>query len=90
MKDSDGQDECKEEPVGHVNVRLFPPHDRAEIDEEVSDPDDSEPDVDIPFRLGIFLGLGDAKEIAGAGDGDEKIRVLPSRADFLGGIVARA
>ena len=29
--------------------------------------------IRVPFRLGIFLGLGDAEQIAGAGDQDEEI-----------------
>ena len=29
--------------------------------------------VRVPFRLGVFLGLGNAEQIAGAGDQDEEI-----------------
>ena len=52
---------------------LGPPHDGAEIDEQIHDPHDGKPKVGVPFRFGIFLGLRDANQIAGAGDDDEKI-----------------
>ena len=66
-----GDDEGEEEPVGDVDMRFFPAQDRAAVDQQVDHPDDGEPDIDIPFRLGIFLALGDAHDIAGAGQHDE-------------------
>jgi hypothetical protein len=47
-------------------VRLLALHDRAEEDREVGDPDDGQPEVDVPFGLGVFLALGDAEQVAGA------------------------
>ncbi len=69
----DGDDEGEIEPVGDVDVRLLAPHDGAEIDQQIDDPDDGQPEVGVPFRLGIFLRLGDAEQIAGAGDDDEEV-----------------
>ena len=73
MQHRDGQDEGEIEPVGDVDVRLGAPHDGAEKNQEVDDPDDGEPQVGVPLRLGVFLGLGDAEQIAGAGNDDEEI-----------------
>ena len=73
MQHRDREDEGEIEPVGDVDVRLAAPHDGAEKDQEVDDPDDREPQIGVPFRLGIFLRLGDAEQIAGAGDDDEEI-----------------
>ena len=49
------------------------PHDGAEEDQEIGHPHDGQPQVGVPFRLGIFLRLGDAEQIAGAGDDDEEV-----------------
>lgn len=38
-----------------------------------SDPDDGQPEIGIPFGLGIFPGLGNPHEIAGAGNDDEQV-----------------
>ena len=73
MQHRNRQDEGEIEPVGDVDVRLAAPHDGAEKDQEVDDPDDREPEVGIPLRLGVFLRLGDAEQIAGAGDDNEEI-----------------
>ena len=45
----------------------------AEIEQEVDDPDDDQPDVRVPFRLGMLLGLGDAEEIGGRGENAEQV-----------------
>ena len=73
MQHRDGQDEGEIEPVGDIDVRLGAPHDGAEEDQQIDDPDDGQPEIGVPFRLGIFLRLGDAEQIAGAGDHDEEI-----------------
>ena len=73
MQHRDGDDEGEVEPVGDVDVRLVAPHDGAEEDQQVGDPDDREPQVGVPFGLGVFLRLGDAEQIAGAGDHDEEV-----------------
>ena len=36
---------------------------RADEDREIGDPDDGQPDVDIPFGLGIFARAGDAEQV---------------------------
>ncbi|MNU53588.1 hypothetical protein D3C71_426230 [compost metagenome] len=54
-------------------MRLLAHEDRAEEDDEIGDPDDGQPDIDIPFRLRIFLALGDTEQIAGCRHDDEKL-----------------
>ena len=54
-------------------MRLAALGERADEDEEINHPDDGEPKIDIPFRLGIFLRLGDAHQIAGGGEHDEQL-----------------
>ena len=61
------QDERHVVPVGDVDVRFLPPCQRADVDQEIGDPDDHQQDVGIPFRLGIFLGLGEAHQVAARG-----------------------
>ena len=73
MQHRDGENEGKIEPVGDVDVRLGAPHDGAKKDQEINHPHDRQEQVGIPFRLGIFLGLRDAEQIARAGDDDEEI-----------------
>jgi hypothetical protein len=69
----DRHDEGKVEPVRHIDVRLLAPHQRAQEDEQVDDPDDRQPDVRVPFRLGVFASLGHAHQIASRGDDDEEV-----------------
>ena len=73
MQHRDGDDEGEIEPVGDVDVRLGAPHDGAEEDQQIGHPDDGQPEIGVPFRLGVFLRLRDAEQIAGAGDDDEEI-----------------
>ena len=40
---------------------------------QVGDPHDGQPQIHVPFRLGVFLRLGDAEEIAGRGEHDEDL-----------------
>ena len=60
----DGDDEGQVEPVGDVDVRLLAPQQRAEEDDQIGDPDEGQPEVDIPFGLGILAALADAQDIA--------------------------
>ncbi len=69
----DGHDEGEIEPVRHIDMRLDPLHDRAEEDQQISDPDGDQEKVGVPFGFGIFLRMGDAEQIAGRGDDDEEI-----------------
>src|SRR5664279_1134846 len=54
-------------------MRLGSPHDGAEKYQEVSHPYDGQPEIGIPFGLGIFFRLGDAEQVTGTGNDDEKI-----------------
>ena len=67
------QDERQVEPVRHIDVRFAALDDGADKDRQIGDPDDGQPDVDIPFGLGIFARLGDAHDIAGGGQHDEQL-----------------
>src|SRR6185312_13137812 len=73
MEHRNGQYECQVEPVGDVDVRLLAPHDGAKKDQEISHPDDGQPEIGVPLWLRIFLRLGNSKNISGAGDDDEEI-----------------
>ena len=73
MQHRDREDEGEVEPVGDENMRLLAAEDRAEEHQKVDDPDDRQPEVGVPLGLRIFLALGDAEQIAGAGDEDEEI-----------------
>src|SRR3546814_12810585 len=48
-------------PVGHINMTDATACQCAEEDGAVADPDNGNENVDPPFRLGIFLALGDAE-----------------------------
>ena len=52
---------------------LLAAHDGADKDDEISDPDNGEPDVDVPFRFGVFLRLGDTEQVAGCRQYDEQL-----------------
>jgi hypothetical protein len=54
-------------------MRLLAANDGAEEDQEISHPHDGQPEIGVPFRLGIFLRLSDAEQIAGAGNENEEI-----------------
>ena len=66
-------DHREEEPVRHVNVRLLAFHERADEDEQIGDPDDGQPQVDIPLGLRIFAALRDAEHVARRGHDQEKL-----------------
>ena len=73
MQHRDREDEGEVEPVGDENMRLLAAEHRAEEHQEVDDPDHRQPEVGAPLGLRIFLALGDAEQVAGAGDQDEDI-----------------
>ena len=54
-------------------MRLLPLGERSDKDEEVDDPNNGEPQVDIPLRLRILLGLRDAEDVARSGKHNEKL-----------------
>ena len=70
MQHRDRQDEGEIEPVRHEDVGLLAAEDGAEEHQQIGDPDDGEPQVGVPFRLGVFLALGDAEQVACSGDQD--------------------
>jgi 23S rRNA (cytosine1962-C5)-methyltransferase len=51
----DGDDERQIEPVRDVDMLFLALPDRAEEDEEVDHPDQREPEIGVPRRLGVFL-----------------------------------
>jgi hypothetical protein len=67
------QDEGHVVPVRDVDMRFLAAGQRAKIDQEISDPDHDQPDIGIPFRLGIFLGLGNPHHVAGDGEQAEQV-----------------
>ena len=73
VQHGDGDDEGEIEPVRHIDVRLAPPRQRADIDEEIDDPDQGQPQIHVPLRLGIFLRLGDAEQVSGGGKHNEEL-----------------
>ena len=73
MQHGDGDDEGEIEPVGDEDVRFLALDERHQEHQQIGHPDDGQPEIGVPFRLGIFLRLGDAEQIAGAGDQDEEV-----------------
>ena len=60
VQQRDGEDVRAEEPVGHVDVPDLAPGDGAEEKHRVGHPHHRDEDVDRPFKLGVFLALGEA------------------------------
>ena len=69
----DGYDKGQIEPVGHVDMRLLALPQGSQEDQEVNHPDKSQPQIGVPLRLGVFLGLRNAEDVARRGDHDEKL-----------------
>ena len=69
----DGHDEGQVEPIGDVNMRLVPPPQGGDEDHQVNHPHHRQPQVDVPFRLGVFLALGNAQDIAAGGQNDKQL-----------------
>ena len=68
-----GNDEGQVKPVGHVDMRLFALYDGAHEHRQIRHPNDGEPPIDIPFRLGIFFRLGCPQNIACRGQHDDQL-----------------
>ena len=64
VEHGDDKDEGEIIPVGDVDVRFLAAGERAKEEQQIGHPDDDQPEVGIPFGLGIFLALADAHEIA--------------------------
>ncbi len=73
MQQRDGDDEGEVEPVGNVDVGLFPLHERAHEEDEVAHPDDGQPQVGVPFGFRVFLALRGTEDIAGRGEQDHDL-----------------
>ncbi len=73
MQHGNGDDERQVEPVCHIDMRLFALQHGAEEDNEIGDPDDGEPDIDIPFRFSIFAALCDTEQVAGCSHYDKEL-----------------
>ena len=54
-------------------MRFLALHQCADKDRQIADPDNGQPDIHIPFRLGIFPGFGHAHHITGCGKDDEQL-----------------
>lgn len=68
-----GDDEGEIEPVCHVDVRLFAFDQRTGVGDQIDDPDQRQPEIDIPFRLGILFALRDAEHITKCREHDEEL-----------------
>ena len=67
-------DEAQQEPVGDVDMRLLALQERADEDREERDPDDGQPQVGVPFGLGVFHALRRAEQVArGRHDNEELV-----------------
>ena len=66
-------DECEVEPVRNVDVRLFTLPDRTEEYEQIGNPYDSQPEVDIPFRFCVLAACSDAHDVTGSSKNDERL-----------------
>ncbi len=73
MQHRHGQDHRQKEPVGHVDVGFLAFQQRAHEGDQQTNPDHSDQDVDIPDRLGIFLGLRGTKNITGCRQNDHQL-----------------
>ncbi len=73
VQHGDGDDEGEVEPVGDVDVRFLAPEQREQEDQQVSHPDECQPDIDVPLRFRIFLRLGDTHDVTGCGQHDEEL-----------------
>ena len=73
MQHRHGDDEREVEPVGHIDMRFVTTHDRPDKHNQIADPDDGQPDIDVPFGLGILLASGNPHQIAGCRQHDEQL-----------------
>ena len=69
----DRDDKREIEPVGDINMRFLAAREGRHENQKIGHPDECEPDIHVPFRLGIFLGLRDPEEISGCGEDEEQL-----------------
>ena len=67
VQQGDGQDKAQVEPVGDIDVGLLALDQRPQENHQVNHPHQSQPNINIPLRLGVLFALGDAVDIAPAG-----------------------
>ena len=63
----------QEKPVGDVDVWLGPRHQGAQKHHQIGDPNHGQPQIDVPFRFGIFQPLGHTHQVSGRGQHDEHL-----------------
>ena len=73
MQHRDGDDEGEIEPVGDEDVRFLALDQRHQEHQQISHPDDRQPESAYHSGSAYSLRLRDAEQIAGAGDQDEEI-----------------
>ena len=73
MQDSDRDDEGEIKPVRDKDVRFLALHQRHQEHQQISHPNDRQPQIGIPFGLGVFLRLRYPKQVAGASNENEEI-----------------
>src|SRR6267154_4562722 len=73
VEDGDRDDEGKIEPVRDEDMWFLALHQRHQEHQQIGHPDNRQPQIGIPFRLGIFLGLRYPEQVAGARDENEEI-----------------
>lgn len=64
MQNRHRDDERQEKPVGDIDMRFFTVFERHHENSQIGHPDKSQPQVGIPFGLGIFLALRHSEKIA--------------------------
>ena len=73
VKHRDGDDEGEIEPVCDEDVRLLALDQRHQEHQQIGNPDNRQPQIGVPFGLGIFLRLRHPEQVAGAGNQNEEI-----------------
>ncbi len=81
MQQRDRQDEGAKKPVGHIDMGDPAPHERAEEDDRIGDPDKRDQDVDRPLELGVFLAARKAERQGERRQHDDE---LPAPEDDVG------
>ncbi len=54
-------------------MRLFPLPERSKEQEQIEHPDNGQPQVGVPLRLGVFLTLCCPQKVSGTGNNDKGV-----------------
>src|SRR5215212_8542823 len=73
MQHRNRDDESEIKPVRHIDMGLPALEQRAEEHQEIGDPNEGEPDINVPLGLRVFARFGYTQEVAGGGKHDEKL-----------------